>query len=62
MARTTAGSEEVGAREGVVTEAADVAAAVAVARIRLYLEKAKKVRVHLISIIFKQFNRVVRKF
>jgi hypothetical protein len=45
-------AEEVEAREGEVAEA--------VARIRLYLEKAKKVRVHLMSIIFKQFTVIVR--
>jgi hypothetical protein len=62
MARTTAVVEEVEAREGAVAEAADAAAAAAVARIRLYLEKAKKVRVNLMSIIFNQFNRAVQNF
>jgi hypothetical protein len=42
MARTTVAAEEVGAREGVVAEAAAAAVAAAVARIILYLEKAKK--------------------
>ncbi len=40
MARTTAAAEEAEAREGAVAEAKDAAAAVA--RIRLYLEKAEK--------------------
>ncbi len=48
MAKTAVAAEEVGAREGAVAEAADVAAAAAGARTRLCLEKAKKARVHLI--------------
>jgi hypothetical protein len=55
MARTTVAAEEVGAREGAVAEAADAA----VARTRLYLEKAKSESA---SSFLNTFFRAVQKF